>query len=98
MKNGNRDLPSSVWLFGSSRFPVNEYLSQKHSVATPQLKVEKAGFSAEAQSAVCMVRQAHHERKKTAHPERVEGLRDLSASAVQNPSPLFSTLFSTGDN
>ena len=36
---------------------------------------------------VRMVRQAHHERKKTAHPERVEGLRDLSASAVQAPSP-----------
>jgi len=29
-----------------------------------------------------MVRQAHHERKKAAHPEPVEGLRDLSASAV----------------
>jgi len=36
---------------------------------------------------VHMVRQAHHERKKAAHPEPVEGLRDLSASAVQFPSP-----------
>jgi hypothetical protein len=29
-----------------------------------------------------MVRQAHHERRKTAHPERVEGLGALRASAV----------------
>ena len=33
-----------------------------------------------------MVRQAHHERKKTAHPERVEGLRALRASAVRYPN------------
>ena len=31
---------------------------------------------------VRMVRQAHHERRKTAHPERVEGLGALRASAV----------------
>jgi hypothetical protein len=29
-----------------------------------------------------MVRQAHHERRKAAHPERVEGLLALRASAV----------------
>ena len=32
-----------------------------------------------------MVRQAHHERRKAAHPERVEGLGVLSVSAVNHP-------------
>jgi|GEM_PF-2225144 hypothetical protein len=84
---GNRDPLSSIFhprfvFFGSSGFTVKEYSPQRHSAATPQPKVGKAGFTAEAQSTQRFIISN-------------SPLRDLSVSAVQTPTPPFSTSFPT---